>query len=243
MARTTKARLAETDLGAALTAHLQSWGWDCYPEAQVRHHSRRPDIAAVREGKLLIVELKTQLSFELISQAMGWLQTAHFVAIGIPATKGFRTRDPERDRFVRAFLSQHGIGIFTIKPSRYKYEAAHVAEDLSPKMHRWAHPFAKKFMAGLREDMKSNEAGAARGGHITEFKRTIQSLEFFVGRNPGCTLKAAIEGIPHHYASVSSARGALTKLIHLAKVRVVHEGRQLRLYPPSPDGSAATIPA
>ena len=235
MKKTPRPAFAETDLGEAMMQALSRDGWDCYPEVSMGMCSARPDIVAVRAGKVMIVECKTSLSFDLLSQALGWLDDAHFVAICIPKPKiGSRSRDI----FVRDYLKSKGIGLFEVAlefdgrgaDAKVNFEWTRVRHDIEPKLHRHAHRRAKELMAWLQPDMKTVSPGCQKG-YMTDFKRTLRNLEGYVKRHPGCTLKLAIENIEHHYSSVTSARGALGKLIHLADVQVRHLGKTLVLYP------------
>ena len=53
--------------------------------------------------------------------------------------------------------------------------------------------------------------------------------EFFVRRNPGCTLKQMIEGIEHHYSSNQSARGSMAQYIKSGVIKNI-ELKNNKLY-------------
>lgn len=233
-------KISEAHLGEIMMRYLSEQGWDCYPEVHLGSWSARPDIVAVRAGLVMIVELKTQLSFDLLSQALDWLQEAHFVAIGVPKPK----IHGGRDSFVQSYLSEKGIGKFEIEPSygadvdgKYDRKALNLDSSIvwnriDPKPHRWAHKSAKELLAYLKPDMKVVTPGVQRG-FMTEFKRTLRTLEQYVAQHPGCTLKMAIDNMVHHYTSVASAHGSLAGLLHLTELQVVKTGKLIQLYPKS----------
>ena len=221
----------EAHLGTAVMEYLSGNGWDCYPEVSTGYASARADIAAVRGGLLMIVETKTSLSLDVIDQALRWIGKTHFVAIGVPRPKQFRPRYG----FIHKFLTDKGIGLFEVIVPDHHDETFYVKEERSPRLHRFAHNEARKIIDCLNPDMRLVAPGTKGGGYMTDFRRTIRQFEEFVLRNPGCTMKAAIESINHHYSNNASARGAISSLLHVTNIQVAKtpKGKVVALYPPN----------
>jgi len=91
-----------------------------------------------------------------------------------------------------------------------------------------------RLMGRLTEAQKTfARAGNAEGRRWTPFQQTCHDLARYVAHNPGCLLKDAIDNVPTHYVSVSTARSCLRIWIGEGKVRGVRMeryGRKLRLF-------------
>ena len=106
-------RIMERDLGAPIEAHLQSLGYVVSKE--VKHLRKIADIVAVRRSHLITIELKTDITLKLITQAFNWTEHVNETWIAVPeeSTSG-KISD------VRAFgyriCRDYGIGVLTVKP-------------------------------------------------------------------------------------------------------------------------------
>jgi hypothetical protein len=197
-------RPTETELARPVVAWLQDFGWDIYQEVQTRGGGRA-DIVAVRGILVFVVEVKASLSLRLLDQAVEWLAQAHYVAIATPPVRtGFFVHRCLRDLGIGRFHSRAGCG----------GEGCDLHEPA--ELHRWAEP--KRIRAVLHESQKTAIAGSNGGGYWTPFRQTCTALVEFVSANPGCTLKAAIDGIRHHYSSPASARNSLRDWILRGKI-------------------------
>lgn len=225
-------KIKETDLGKVIVAWLQSEGWDVYQEVQP-HGGRVADVVAVRSGILIVVELKTSLTFELLDQASGWKAYAHHVYAAVPQAKG------DGRRMAYRVFGDHGIGVievdkgaFTSIENGISFRSL-VRTVAAPTLNR------KAYVARIRDSLRPEHktfalAGSARGGHFTEFKATCERLRGYVNTCPGTTLKDAIANVKHHYAHDASARAHLVKLILQGVVKGIRcekTGRAVNLYP------------
>ena len=79
------------------------------------------------------------------------------------------------------------------------------------------------------------KAGApCAAGRYTPFRRTCDALSEAVIKNPGLTMKEAIQRTQHHYSSDKCAVSSLLHWVQSGKVPgiiLVQQGRRLFLYP------------
>jgi hypothetical protein len=225
-------KIKETDLGKTIVLWLQSEGWDVYQEVQP-HGGRVADVVAVRSGILIVIELKTSLTFELLDQVLGWKAYAHHVYAAVPRAKG------DGRRMAYRVFGEHGIGVIELDRNAFASIdngdsfRSHVRTVAAPALNR------KAYVARIRDSLRPEHktfalAGSARGGHFTEFKATCDRLRGYVNTSPGTTLKDAIAEVKHHYATDASARVHLAKLILSGVVKGIRcekIGKKLSLYP------------
>ena len=225
-------KIKETALGKPIVAWLESEGWDVYQEVQP-HGGRVADIVATRSGILIVVELKTSLTFELLDQIIRWRSDAHQVYAAVP-----RARSDGRRMAYRVF-GDHGVGVIEVDKGAVNSIdngmglRSCVRIVTPPTLNRKAH------VATIRDSLRPEHktfalAGSARGGHFTEFKATCDRLRGYVTARPGATLKDAINEVNHHYTTDASARTHLAKLIMSGVVKGIRcekAGKTLNLYP------------
>lgn len=212
--------LTEKEVGSAMVDYLSADGWDCYPEAQFRWGGRRADIAAVRFGKLLIVECKSRLTLTLLDQAAYWTMRAHFVAIATPRARS------GTHAIVADFLRRNGIGQFVAERRGPAYESR------PPRLHRSSHSQARELIEGLHPDMKRYRPGAtAAEGFSTPWRRTMRQARQIITAQPGIGLKPLVDELNHHYASDQSAKSALRKWLEADQtIDVRRAGRRLAYF-------------
>jgi hypothetical protein len=212
-------RIPETAVAAPVVEWLQDLDWDVYRE--VATGGQRPDIVAVRGPLIWVVEAKTSMSLQLLDQVVWWIDKAHFVSVAIPFGKSVHSR------FVARYLRDLGIGEFAVRGDGGKDTPFHAEDRIGPVFHR--HVDTAYLRRHLHKDQLSQVAGSKGGGYSTPFRRTCDAVRDFVASNPGCTLKAAIDGIKHHYSNVASARNNMRHWIEAGKVVGVSlEGGRLR---------------
>lgn len=209
---------SEQALAAIVVAHLEALGADVYQEVELM------DIVAVVGAETWIIEVKATLRLSLLTQAMDRRRMAHRVYIAAPYTRHMRD--------VAALCSELGIGLLCVRAgdvdSTWSTERPSVRIEVESR--RWnTRPVALR--SRLRPQHKTHaKAGTAGGGRWSPFLDTCEQLARVVEREPGITLKAAIDGISHHYRSAPGARSSLAKWIEAGKVPGVRiESR--RLYP------------
>lgn len=202
--------LSEADLSKKVVSWLESEGWTVYQEVSIfdkSNYGARADIVAVRDSIVWVIECKLTLSFEVIAQAERWLGYAHMVSVAVPEAKASLGRSAA----IRAATAL-GIGMVNVK------RLWPIEDDrICPVVIRSALPHRPHInpalLDSLREGHKTHAlAGGNRGGQYTRFKETLGELRAFAEKHPGCTLRSALQTIPHHYSSVSSGVAAIQKL-------------------------------
>lgn len=213
------ARVPETAVGQAVTAWLSSLGWECYPEAQFHTGGERADIVAVRGPLIWIVECKTSMSLQLLSQGHRWVGRAHYVSVASNSRSG-------RSAAAGVFCQYFGIGLFLTA-------LGDASEIIRPRLNRIPPRVASKLRDRLHPDMKRYEPGSTAGsGYSTPWRRTMDDARSFITRHPGCTTKEIIDGIKHHYHTATSAVGSVRHwLARDESVRAEAAGRTFRWYP------------
>lgn len=238
--------MKETEVAAPVVEYLRHLGWDVYQEVQNGCAGKIADIVAVLDGRIWVVESKTSLNLDLISQAIHWQRHAHWVSVAIPAAKRRPYRDigPGRKLALR-LLRDNGIGVFRVNAG----EIIHDTFDSPPRLNRWGlhwddatlsprrwHLDSIKVLRGALRDEHRHwaTAGNADGQRWSPWKATCKRAERFVKDNPGTSLKDLIDGIEHHYRKDSTARSSMSQWIQQGKVPGIEarrEGRLIRLYP------------
>lgn len=218
---------SEQVLAAKAVEILRKNGWEVYQEVPIG--SARPDIVATRGEHLIICEVKTSFSMELLDQGAEWVQHAHNVYLVIPGSHHRVNRGGRR------VANRLGLDVVTLWETdldqMYRWSNFHFRVENSNPVHladtrRMLHPRQKDFAA----------AGNNEGKFYSEFRGTCEALAVYVAEHPGCTLTAAVDAIKHHYSSKYSARAALGKWIGTGKIegvewRPVGSGKQFMLYP------------
>jgi hypothetical protein len=190
----------ETELARKVIQWLEAQYWDVYQEVEFpKQCSGRADIAALRDGKLWIIECKTSLTFTVLEQAQQW--PAHFRSVAIPRSKDRRGRGVAY-QIARNYLR---IGVIEVGP----FGADQV---YPPPIMREHHKLAKRMIGCLRDEHKHYaDAGSKSGGYFTPYRQTIETVKKFVRAMPGCTLKEIMAHLDghHHYANDTTARSSL----------------------------------
>lgn len=208
-----------------------------YQEVESGRQSYRADIVAMKDHLVLVVELKTSLTFDLLHQARRWRDKAHHVYAAVPACR------PSDGRWMamRVF-EEHGIGVLTISNVPFGLRAD-LGHDFNRVKAEVQAPFFRKADAArLRNRIKPEHkhaaaAGTKGGGYSTDFTRTIEQLKYVVRSDPGITLRKALEGVVHHYASIASARAQIVKLVRsgvIKGLRIERRGREQVLFAETP---------
>jgi hypothetical protein len=108
-APTAAERILERDLGAPVEAWLQSQSYVASKE--VKHLGKIADFVGVRGTKLITVEMKTEVTLALLTQAAHWIPYVNESWIAVP-------EKPIND--VRAYgyriCREQGIGVLTVRP-------------------------------------------------------------------------------------------------------------------------------
>lgn len=218
---------SEEAMAAVVVAYLEDLQWTVYQEVTCEPGGRA-DIVATQGPLLWVVECKRSLSLDLIAQADEWRGVAHRVSIACAAPQRPKGRRRSRGhrrggRFVRALLSERGIGWLSVDDQE-------VSEAIKPRLTRRVAPALRR---ALRPEHRTfAAAGNARSEFWSPFRDTCRRLRAIVQERPGITLKEAVAAIEHHYRTPSSAVGSLRHWIGEGKVpgvRLVQEGRRITL--------------
>lgn len=219
---------AETTLAAAVVAWLEAQGWDVYQEVQPsRWAAGVADIVAAMPPIVWVVECKTRFSLDVMAQAYAWRHMAHLVSIAVPVGGGKR-----HGSFSRRVLSDYGLGL--IEVDARLGQSTHIYQRVTPALHRGAKRVDVMRKALIPERKTFAPAGNNYGARWTPFQQTCRAVREVVAERPGLTLKELVDGIEHHYANDKSAISSLKHWLDGGKVegvRIVYEGRAVRVYP------------
>ena len=151
-------KLRESDLYGPVRDYLEGLGYE------VRGEVRSCDIAAVRDGELIVVELKTGFTLELIYQALDRQRFADGVYVAVPLPRRGYT-DP-RLKDMQSLCRRLELGLifigFTTKGVPQLDVYLHPKEASTPRINR------KRRLAVLREH--GGRTGSANTGGVTRTK-------------------------------------------------------------------------
>ena len=150
--------LKESDLSGPVRDYLEGLGYD------VKGEVRDCDIAATRDGELIVVELKKGFTLELIYQAMDRQRAADGVYVAVPLPKrGYM--DP-RVRDMQSLCRRLELGLifvgFTSRGQAQIDVAVHPKEAAAPKVNK------KRRLAIIREH--AGRTGSVNTGGVTRRK-------------------------------------------------------------------------
>lgn len=151
-------KLRESDLYGPVRSYLEGLGYE------VKGEVKDCDIAAVRDGELIVVELKRGFTLELVYQAMDRQRVADGVYVAVPLPKrGYMSpRIPE----MRSLCRRLELGLifvgFTSKGVGQVDVAVHPGEASAPRRDK------KRRLAILREH--GERTGSANTGGVTRKK-------------------------------------------------------------------------
>lgn len=167
----------EETIGAAVSAYLTGEGWTCFHEvAGLGIGNQRADIVATRPAEgagsdipdVLIVEVKTCLSWRLLAQAFAWRDTATFVSVATPPMA--------HDDIPRICVQSLGLGWLVcdagvVTPS---VQPGWFVGGASPRRGR-----ILNVLDALRPEHQDSRPGNASGGHytLTQERRRLLALE------------------------------------------------------------------
>lgn len=209
---------SEADLAEVVVRYLTDFGWDVYQEVELHNIA---DVVAVNDRIVWVIETKRTFGLGVLSQAQQWLRYANRVSIGVPVARRSDARN-FGEYTARAF----GIGVLQVSGPNIDQ----VSETVRPKLQRFK---AKRIRSVLCPEQKTfAKAGNAERKRWTPFKQTCERLRREVARSRDglIPLKTLIEKVDHHYASATSARGSLKKMIEegvIDGLELQREGRTL----------------
>lgn len=205
--------MTEAELAQKFVSYLE--GYDLYFEAPPHH----VDIVAISGVKHIAIEVKLSLNFKVIEQAFhnkGWF---HLSYAAVPRSKN--------GSFAHKICRDYGIGVLEYHPTYdNKY---HVWEVVRPKWNKVGKIAAKYCF--YQDYMKGSIPGSSGsdGAVVTAFKMTVQDLERYIRRHPGCSLNEALSNIDHHYSSFTGARSSIYSHLRTGVIKTI-ELRDRKLY-------------
>lgn len=199
---------------AQLAQHFVEYLQDSY---DLYYEVRDVDIIG-KSGNILIgVEVKTSLNFKVIEQAYENRTMVNYTYIAVPWSRN--------SHFQHKICEMFGIGILS-----YRSTDGRIREEVKPKFLRRA--YTKWFKP--HPDLKRSKPGSPSGiGVVSAFNITVENIERYVKRHPGCTIKDIFGGIDHHYSGMSSMRGSIYKYINagiIPTIRIENLEGTYRLY-------------
>lgn len=214
----------EAELAAIIVEWLAAQGWEVHQEVSLGRACARADVVGRFGAVTWVIETKLSLSLSLLEQAANWTRWSNYVSIAFPYShlRG-------RSIFLQNALKMMGIGYLAVRADS---EAKYLSQSLEPRLNRKLVSRRLWHLLDAHENLV--DAGTPDGGYWTPFKVTTQALREFVEKNPGCTMKQAVDGIEHHYrrnqTAVSCLRGYLRDGV-IKGIRLEENGRAWRLFP------------
>lgn len=205
--------MTEAELAQNFVFYLQD-SFDLYYEVN------GIDIVGKKGNILIGVEVKTSLNFKVIEQAYENQHMVNYSYIAVPWSK--------KSDFQYKICGMFGIGVLTFRSHNHRFWD--IREELKPRFERKAN--TKWFKA--HPNLKRSKPGSPSGpGVISAFNITVENIEKYIRRHPGCRIKDVFEAIDHHYENLSSMRGSIYGYIHsgiIPTVRVENHGGAYKLY-------------
>ncbi|MCI8716218.1 MAG: hypothetical protein HFF67_09455 [Oscillospiraceae bacterium] len=172
-------KLLESDLYGPVRSYLEGLGYD------VKGEVKDCDVAAVRDGELIVVELKRGFTLELVFQAMDRQRVADGVYVAVPLPKrGYMDpRVPE----MRSLCRRLELGLifvgFTSRGAGQVDVAVHPKEASAPRRDK------KRRLAVLREHGdrtgSANTGGVSRKKILTAYKeQALLAVRILRDRGP-----------------------------------------------------------
>jgi hypothetical protein len=194
----------ETDLTPFAEAFLRQHDCEVYREVTMPRGGRA-DLVGVAGPLVSSVELKLRLGLEVLAQAARNVGVVHFAWVVVPARV---PADYDVRRLLVEVAQWKGIGILACHSGSQGWWKV----ECPARFNRRA--LFDETRRCLHEEQKTiGVAGSNAGGHFTEFKRTCAAFVEYVAAHPGCSMKEAVDGIRHHYASNAGARAHLARMV------------------------------
>lgn len=192
--------LKESDLFEPVKVLLESHGYTVYSE--VKGPEGRADIVATHGPELIVVELKTSLSLDLMEQALNWRHHAQRVYVAVPRPKA------RVNYFATTVLHREGIGLILVDFSyRYDTPTADLQHFPRAAFNRKASPYLRN---GLCEEQRSGPpGGSSGGGYVTEYSLTMERVRDFLRRTTRdgewVTITDILADVETHYMAPKSS--------------------------------------
>ena len=154
------------------------------------------DVLGIYGPANIIVEMKKNLSFKVVDQAMRALDYAHYVYIAIPMRKS------NYPYFLQDFLREKRIGVLEVYPDSYVHPV--IPARFNRKVKEWE---KRNYPNPLRENIKSyseSQVGGVKGGEaITDYSimvRNIKKYMYFDAHQRWVTVEQILENVETKYS-------------------------------------------
>lgn len=222
--------MKETELYIPVKEWLEGKGYTVYPE--VEHRYKRADIVAVNElGHSIIVELKTSLSLELISQGVDWVykSSANQVYLAVPK--------PQKDaiNYARTLIEREKLGLLFVDPYESYSWIGKCNVRIEPGELKVAPDYSiAKALTPMHLEI-GLEGGHSGGGYLTEYKATmIRVKQYLSGDCKGqwTPMKDIISNCPTHYRGQNpgqSLANALEKFEDWCETKIINRRKHFKV--------------
>lgn len=203
--------MKETELFKPVKDWLDEQGFEVYAEVPI---SGRVDVVGKHNKLLVAVELKTQMNFDLLDQALERKKFFHYVYIAIPRRK------KSVHRFVSKFLREQGIGLLNVDDTVFNSQPARF--NRPPLFHiiDWDYAF--------KEEFKQNVGGDNGSQVLTPYKVTMVKVRRFLERarkyqeehhqgEGWITIDEIHDHVESHYRGVNPKASLANALINFEK--------------------------
>lgn len=165
----TRTRPAETDLYPPVKAWLELLGYEVKAEVGAA------DVAALRDGELLVVELKTGFSLTLLQQAVARQAVTETVYVAVPRWKGRAGWRAFKGNI--GLCKRLGIGVLSV---RLEDGFVQVHSDPAPFKPRPSAPRRGRLLGEFARREGDPNLGGSRGRIVTAYRQDAEKLVGFL---------------------------------------------------------------
>jgi len=221
--------LPESTIGKYLQIWLENQDWEVYPEAQTKIRGPRSDIIATKRGLLWAIEIKVNISLQLLEQAVRWIEKgAVEVSICVPyiARKKAGRRN-WHSRVVDEMLRHYGIGLIFAMPDNSFMQA------MPPKLLRFNYARSEIIKTQLDVRMKKYTPGStSKMGYSTPRARISEDCIAYINKNPGCTLPELVKVVATPFTrNIKKKKYILQILEKMTNIRIKADRLKYQFYP------------
>lgn len=189
--------MKETDLYEPVSSWLQERGYTVYPEVVCGWGGRRADVVGIKEKESIIVEMKTSLSLELISQGVDWVEgrSANRVYLAVPAPQG------SISNYVQILLKREGLGLLLVSRQNGKCSEHWSSKPRLIETDTKNRVYIGNWITDLHKDLDI-KGGHSGGGYLTGYRITMMKVREVmenIFQGDWCTVPQILEHAETHY--------------------------------------------
>jgi hypothetical protein len=153
------------------------------------------DVVAVKGNISIVVEMKKQLNFKVIEQAVRAKYCADYIFVAVPQPK------QHHSKIALDLLKQEGIGLIYTSDEPNKYDS----RLNSSIIYFWGKRVRKKSY-DIKDSIKPGFhsrtiAGVKSGEGITEYSEMISAIKLFLRRKEWVTIDEILEEVQTYYSN------------------------------------------